>query len=176
MQQDFDIHKVLRSRYSIPPWENGKAKIAPDGLLHLAALALLGEVGILLFYSKRFIIGDRMGFDETIQEIHLERAVILAKEVEKEAQLSYALLQKAAEKMAMKVGSYQYFRAGDLELCRKKRDDYRKACEEKKQSLRKQGFIVSDEPVIYKVEGRKYYHDILYIKNGVPAFLDIKVG
>ncbi|GAA5094777.1 hypothetical protein GCM10023260_02310 [Bartonella acomydis] len=62
-------------------------------LLHIGALALLGNVETLQFYYQSFSAGDHLGFDESIQQLHLERAIALAKGVAKSKQLSYALIE-----------------------------------------------------------------------------------
>ncbi|WP_425548211.1 hypothetical protein, partial [Bartonella jaculi] len=40
-----------------------------------------------------------LGFDESINKTHLERAVALAQEVAKVKQLSYALIEQVSEKL-----------------------------------------------------------------------------
>ncbi|EJF92976.1 hypothetical protein LBE40_05635 [Bartonella taylorii] len=40
---------------------------------------------------------DHVGFNDSIQKIHLEYALILAKEVGKAKQLSYTLIEQVAE-------------------------------------------------------------------------------
>ncbi|MET3590587.1 hypothetical protein ABID23_001703, partial [Bartonella silvatica] len=74
-----------------------KANDAPYALLHLGALALLGDVETLQSYQKSFTAGDHLGFDESINKTHLERALALAKEVAKTKQLSYALIERVAK-------------------------------------------------------------------------------
>ncbi|ACS51830.1 hypothetical protein Bgr_17050 [Bartonella grahamii as4aup] len=94
-----DLHEELRSQYSTPPWEKSKINEAHYALLHLGALALLGDVETLQSYQKSFTAGDHLGFDESINKTHLERALALAKEVAKVKQVSYALIKQVAEKL-----------------------------------------------------------------------------
>ncbi len=99
---DIDLSKRLRSDYGTAPWEKGATSKANDtdyALLHLGALALLGDVETLQSYQKSFAAGDHLGFDESINKTHLERALALAKEVAKVKQVSYALIKQMAEKL-----------------------------------------------------------------------------
>lgn len=144
-----NLHKVLHTRYGIPPWEREETTKGHSALLHLGALALLGDVETLLSYRKSFAQGNRLGFEESIsntniEEIHLERAVVMAEESAKATHLSYDLLERVAEKLSLKVVSYQHFRARDSQLCNKCRDYHRKCVEEVKQELRQKGCIVCD--------------------------------
>ncbi|WP_375705251.1 DUF6990 domain-containing protein [Bartonella sp. AA86SXKL] len=98
---DIDLSKRLRSDYGTAPWEKGATSKANDtdyALLHLGALALLGDVETLQSYQQSFTAGDHLGFDESINKTHLERALALAKEVAKVKQVSYALIERVAEK------------------------------------------------------------------------------
>ncbi|WP_375643910.1 MULTISPECIES: DUF6990 domain-containing protein [unclassified Bartonella] len=98
--KDIDLSKRLRSDYGIAPWQQdatSKADNADYALLHLGALALLGDVETLQSYQKSFAAGDYLGFDESINKTHLERALALAKEVAKTKQLSYALIKQVAK-------------------------------------------------------------------------------
>ncbi len=147
-----NLHKVLHTRYGTPPWERDEAIGRRTALLHLGALALLGDVETLLSYRKSFAQGNRLGFEEHIEEIHLERAVVLAEESAKATHLSYDLLERVAEKLSLKVVSYQHFRARDSELCNKYRDYHRKCVEEMKQELRQKGCIVCDEGGMFEAE------------------------
>ncbi|WP_455465880.1 DUF6990 domain-containing protein [Bartonella sp. B39] len=68
--EDSRLQEMFRSQYSAPPWEKDtvdwsadKINGAPYALLHLAALALLGDVETLRSYQKRFVAGDHLGFD-----------------------------------------------------------------------------------------------------------------
>ncbi len=97
---DIDLSKRLRSDYGAAPWEKGATSKANDtdyALLHLGALALLGDVETLQSYQKSFTAGDHLGFDESINKTHLERALALAKEVAKVKQVSYALIKQVAK-------------------------------------------------------------------------------
>ncbi|WP_345117499.1 DUF6990 domain-containing protein, partial [Bartonella jaculi] len=97
--QAIDLHEELRSQYGMPPWKKSKINEAHYGLLHIGALALLGDVETLQSYQKSFAAGDPLGFDESINKTHLERAVALAQEVAKVKQLSYALIEQVSEKL-----------------------------------------------------------------------------
>ncbi|WP_375632478.1 DUF6990 domain-containing protein [Bartonella sp. AA74HLJMH] len=99
---DIDLSKRLRSDYGTAPWEKGATSKADDtdyALLHLGALALLGNIETLQSYQQSFTAGDHLGFDESINKTHLERALALAKEVAKTKQLSYALIKQVAKKL-----------------------------------------------------------------------------
>ncbi|WP_026088087.1 DUF6990 domain-containing protein [Bartonella rattaustraliani] len=67
-------------------------------MLHIGALALLGDVETLHSYQQSFAAEEHLGFDDNIRQAHLERAVALAEEVSKVQQLSYALIEQVAEK------------------------------------------------------------------------------
>ncbi|WP_246054700.1 DUF6990 domain-containing protein [Bartonella massiliensis] len=182
LMEDDSLHEMFRSQYSISPWEKdslawstGEAELAPYALLHLAALALLGDVETLASYDKSFSVGERLGFDETIEKVHLERAMVMAQEVKKAGKFSYDLLEWVAKICSIEVKDYQFFRVRDPNLCHQKRDLHQKIVEEKKQELRKQGYDVSDEPCVFEAEGVKHSPDITYIKDGEPAFMDIKI-
>ncbi len=98
--ENIDIHRLFRCRYGIPPWKTSKISETDDvhyGLLHIGALALLGDVEALQFYHRSFGGGDHLGFDESIHQIHFECAVVLAKEIAKVKQLSYALIEEIAK-------------------------------------------------------------------------------
>ncbi len=99
--KDIDLSKRLRSDYGTAPWQQDATSKADDtdyALLHLGALALLGDVETLQSYQQSFTAGDHLGFDESINKTHLERALALAKEVAKVKQVSYALIERVAEK------------------------------------------------------------------------------
>ncbi|ACS50662.1 hypothetical protein Bgr_03130 [Bartonella grahamii as4aup] len=98
--EEIDLSERLRSDYGAAPWEKSTTSKANDtdyALLHLGALALLGDVETLQSYQKSFTAGDCLGFDECINKIHLERALALAKEVAKVKQVSYALIKQVAK-------------------------------------------------------------------------------
>ncbi len=100
--KDIDLSKRLRSDYGAAPWEKSTTSEANDAhyaLLHLGALALLGDAETLQSYQQSFTAGDHLGFDESINKTHLERALALAKEVAKVKQVSYALIKQVAEKL-----------------------------------------------------------------------------
>ncbi|WP_273783974.1 DUF6990 domain-containing protein [Bartonella sp. AU15XJBT] len=95
-----DLSEKLRSDYGLAPWQQDATDKGDDtdyALLHLGALALLGDVETLHFYQQSFAVGDHLGFDDSINETHLERAIALAKEVSKTKQLSYALIERVAK-------------------------------------------------------------------------------
>ncbi|WP_455474846.1 DUF6990 domain-containing protein [Bartonella sp. B30(2025)] len=101
---EIDLAETLRSDYGTPPWQReksatGKANDARYALQHIGALALLGDVETLQFYHKSFAAKDRLGFDESIQQIHLERAIVIAKAVAESKQLSYALLEQVEKSL-----------------------------------------------------------------------------
>ncbi|WP_144756040.1 DUF6990 domain-containing protein [Bartonella saheliensis] len=101
--KEIDLSERLRCDYGIAPWQqDAKSKTDnPDNaLLHIGALALLGDVETLQSYQQSFISGDHLGFGESIQQLHLERAVALAKEVSKVKQVSYALIEKVSKNMS----------------------------------------------------------------------------
>ncbi len=164
---DFGLHEMLRSQYSALPlekdtiaWSTEKNIGASYALLHLGALALLGDVVTLCFYQRSFAAGDHLGFNAdtesaTLDESHLERALLMAEEVTKTEQLSYAVLERVAEKLSMKVNHYRYFRVRDPNLCNEKRALHREGVEWKKQQLREQGAIVCDEEVMFNAGGRE---------------------
>ncbi|WP_375702866.1 MULTISPECIES: DUF6990 domain-containing protein [unclassified Bartonella] len=181
--EDDSLHEMFRSQYGIPPWEKDSLswatdddiELAPYALLHLAALALLGDVETLASYDESFTAGEKLGFDETIEKVHLERALAIAQEVKREGKFSYDLLERVAEKWSIAM-DYQLFRDRNLNLCNQKRDFHKKLVEEKKQELREQGFEgVSDEQFVFEAEGVKHAPDITYIKDGKIAFMDIKI-
>ncbi|WP_375675326.1 DUF6990 domain-containing protein [Bartonella sp. CL100XZDX] len=180
--EDDSLHEMFRSQYGIPPWEkdslswatNDDIELAPYALLHLAALALLGDVETLASYDESFTAGEKLGFDETIEKVHLERAMVIAQEVKREGKFSYDLLERVAEKWSIAM-DYQLFRVRSPNTCNQKRAFHKKLVEEKKQELREQGFDVSDEQFVFEAEGVKHAPDITYIKDGEPAFMDIKI-
>ncbi|UNF44463.1 hypothetical protein MNL07_02955 [Bartonella krasnovii] len=95
-----DLSERLRSDYGIAPWQQDAKSKADDtdyALLHLGALALLGDAETLQSYQQSFAVGDHLGFGERSQRLHLERAIALAKEVSKVKQLSYALIEKVSK-------------------------------------------------------------------------------
>ncbi|WP_273758539.1 DUF6990 domain-containing protein [Bartonella sp. AU55XJBT] len=178
--EDDCLHEMLCSQYRIPPWEKdsltwstAEAELAPYALLHLGALALLGDVETLGSYDERFAAGETLGFDETIEKVHLERAMVMAQEVKKAGKFSYGLLEQVALMFSIDVEGYQIFRVRDPNLCNKKRTLHKNLVEEKKQELREQGYTVSDKPCVFEKGGVKYSPDITYIKDGEPAFMDI---
>ncbi|WP_254474885.1 hypothetical protein [Bartonella sp. B1098] len=94
--KEIDLSERLRSDYGRAPWEQDATDKADDmdyALLHIGALALLDDVETLQSYQQSFALGDHLGFDENIQQLHLERAIALAEEVAKSKQLSYALIE-----------------------------------------------------------------------------------
>ncbi|WP_375681468.1 MULTISPECIES: DUF6990 domain-containing protein [unclassified Bartonella] len=97
---DIDLSKRLRFDYGTSPWQRDATSKADDtdyALLHLGALALLGNIETLQSYQQSFTAGDHLGFDESINKTHLERALALAKEVAKVKQVSYALIERVAK-------------------------------------------------------------------------------
>ncbi|WP_404977357.1 DUF6990 domain-containing protein [Bartonella grahamii] len=172
-----DLGKMLRSQYRILPWENKIVvpQLTPYSLRYLAALALMGDVETLHAYHKSFLEGERLGFETSIEEEHLERAMIIAKAVEKTKQPSYDLLQQAAKDFSMEVESYEYFRAIDPSLCNRRRDSYEKLIEEKREELKQQGYFVYEKDAICKVDGKNYRPDILYIKDGELEYMDVEI-
>lgn len=98
-----DLSERLRSDYSIASWQqDAKSKTDnPDyALRHIGVLALLDDVETLQSYHQSFALGDHLGFDESIQQLHLERAIALAEEVAKTKQRSYALIEKVSKDFA----------------------------------------------------------------------------
>ncbi|WP_254474858.1 hypothetical protein [Bartonella sp. B1098] len=176
------LHEMLRSQYCIPPWEKdslvwstGEAEFVPYALLHLAALALLGDVETLASYDESFTLGEMLGFDETIEKIHLERTMVIAQEVKEAGKYSYDLLERVAKICSIEVEDTQFFRMRDPNVCNQKRDFHQKIVVEKKQELKEQGYVVSDELFVIEAGGVKHTPDITYIKEGQPAFMDIKI-
>ncbi|WP_375694053.1 DUF6990 domain-containing protein [Bartonella sp. AD24XZML] len=97
---DIDLSKRLRFDYGTSPWQRDATSKADDtdyALLHLGALALLGNIETLQSYQQSFTAGDHLGFDESINKTHLERTLALAKEVAKVKQVSYALIERVAK-------------------------------------------------------------------------------
>ncbi|WP_404978408.1 DUF6990 domain-containing protein, partial [Bartonella tribocorum] len=98
--KEIDLSERLRSDYGLAPWQQDATDKGDDtdyALLHLGTLALLGDVETLHSYQQSFAVGDHLGFDDSINEIHLERAIALAKEVSTIKQLSYALIERVAK-------------------------------------------------------------------------------
>ncbi|WP_019219045.1 DUF6990 domain-containing protein [Bartonella florencae] len=98
--KDIDLSERLRCDYGAAPWQQdarSKTDNKDYALLHIGALALLGDVETLQSYQKSFTAGDHLGFDESIGQTHLERALALAKKVAKVKQLSYALIEQVAK-------------------------------------------------------------------------------
>ncbi len=98
--KEIDLSKRLRSDYGTAPWKKSttsKENDAHYALLHLGALALLGDVETLQSYQQSFTAGDHLGFDKSINKAHLERALALAQEVAKVKQVSYALIERVAK-------------------------------------------------------------------------------
>ncbi|WP_375641723.1 MULTISPECIES: DUF6990 domain-containing protein [unclassified Bartonella] len=174
---EVDLGNMLRSQYRILPWENKVVapQLASYSLRYLAALALLGDVETLNAYHKSFMEGERLGFETSIEEEHLERAMIIAQAVEKTKQPSYDLLQQAAKDFSMEVESYEYFRAKDPNLCNRRRHSYENLIEEKRQELRQQGYFVYEKDAICKVDGKNYRPHILYIKDGELEYMDVEI-
>ncbi|WP_375652759.1 DUF6990 domain-containing protein [Bartonella sp. MR110HLJHH] len=174
---EVDLGKMLHSQYRILPWENKIVvpQLTPYSLRYLAALALMGDVETLHAYHKSFLEGERLGFETSIEEEHLERAMIIAKAVEKTKQFSYDLLKHAAKDFSMEVESYEYFRATDPSLCNRRRDSYEKLIEEKREELRQQRYFVYEKDAICKVDGKNYRPDILYIKDGELEYMDVEI-
>ncbi|EJF98588.1 hypothetical protein MEI_00411 [Bartonella vinsonii subsp. arupensis Pm136co] len=97
-----DLSERLRCDYGLAPWEKdatSKASNKDYALLHLGALALLGDIESLQSYQQSFVTGDHLGFEENINQTHLERALVLAEEVSKAKQLSYALIKQVGENL-----------------------------------------------------------------------------
>ncbi|WP_246792397.1 DUF6990 domain-containing protein [Bartonella grahamii] len=174
---EVDLGNMLRSQYRIPPWENKIVvpQFASYSLRYLAALALMGDVETLNAYHKSFMEGEKLGFETSIEEEHLERAMIIAQAVEKTKQPSYDLLKQAAKDFSMEVESYEYFRAKDPSLCNRRRDSYEKLIEEKREELRQQGYFVYEKDAICEVDGKNYRPDILYIKDGELEYMDVEI-
>ncbi|WP_375650524.1 DUF6990 domain-containing protein [Bartonella sp. OT172YNZD] len=124
-------------------------------MLHLAALALLGDVETLASYDESFTADKQFGFDKTIEKVHLERAMTIAQEVKRAGKFSDDLLERVAEKWSIAM-DYQLFRVSPPNTCNQKRAFHKKLVEEKKQELREQGCIVSDEPYVFAAEGVKH--------------------
>ncbi|PIT69158.1 DUF6990 domain-containing protein [Bartonella tribocorum] len=179
--EDDCLYKMLRSQYRIPPWEKDSLswstdeEEAPYALLHLGALALLGDVETLDSYDKCFTAGEKLGFDETIEKVHLERAMVMAQEVKKAGKFSYDVLEQVAQMFSIDVNGYQIFRMRNPNLCNQKCAFHKNLVEEKKQELREQGYAVSDKPCVFEKDGVKYSPDITYIKEGEPACMDINM-
>ncbi|WP_375630050.1 DUF6990 domain-containing protein [Bartonella sp. AP150HLJHH] len=76
-----------------------KVDDADYSLLHIGALALLGDVATLQSYYQSFSAEDHLGFDENTQQIHFERALAVVKEVVKSKQHSYAFIAKVVKNM-----------------------------------------------------------------------------
>ncbi|WP_375696923.1 DUF6990 domain-containing protein [Bartonella sp. AC70YNML] len=174
---EVDLGKMLHSQYRILPWENKTVvpRLASYSLRYLAALALMGDVETLHSYHKSFIEGEKLGFEASIEEEHLERAMVIAQAVEKTKQPSYDLLQQAAKDFSMEVESYECFRATDPNLCNRRRDSYENLIEEKRQELRQQGYFVYEKDAICEVDGKNYRPDILYIKDGELEYMDVEI-
>ncbi|EJF77840.1 hypothetical protein MCO_00758 [Bartonella sp. DB5-6] len=98
--KEIDLSERLRCDYGAAPWQQD-AKSKTDNkdyaLPHIGVLALLGDVETLQSYQKSFTAGDHLGFDESISQTHLERALALAKKAAKTKQLSYALIEQVAK-------------------------------------------------------------------------------
>ncbi len=174
---EVDLGKMLHSQYRILPWENKTVvpRLASYSLRYLAALALMGDVETLHSYHKSFMEGEKLGFETSIEEEHLERAMVIAQAVEKTKQPSYDLLQQAAKDFSMEVESYECFRATDPNLCNRRRDSYENLIEEKRQELRQQGYFVYEKDAICEVDGKNYRPHILYIKDGELEYMDVEI-
>nr|WP_330168761.1 hypothetical protein [Bartonella grahamii] len=174
---DVDLGNMLRSQYCILPWENKIVvpQLTSYSLRYLAALALMGDVETLHAYHKSFMEGEKLGFETSIEEEHLERAMVIAQAVKKTKQPSYDLLQQTAKDFSMEVESYEYFRATDPSLCNRRRDSYEKLIEEKREELRQRGYFVYEKDAICKVDGKNYRPDILYIKDGELEYMDVEI-
>ncbi len=174
---EVDLGKMLHSQYRILPWENKTVvpRLASYSLRYLAALALMGDVETLHSYQKSFMEGEKLGFETSIEEEHLERAMVIAQAVEKTKQPSYDLLQQAAKDFSMEVESYECFRATDPNLCNRRRDSYENLIEEKREELRQQGYFVYEKDAICEVDGKNYRPHILYIKDGELEYMDVEI-
>ncbi|WP_273783401.1 DUF6990 domain-containing protein [Bartonella sp. AU15XJBT] len=175
---EVDLGNMLRSQYRILPWENKIVvpQLTSYALRYLAALALVGDVETLDSYHKSFMEGERLGFETSITEEHLARAIAIAQAVEKTKQPSYDLLQQAAKTYSLEVESYDYFRATDPDLCNRRCFIYENLIEEKRQELRQQGYTVYEKDMICEVDGKKARPHILYMKDGEVRYMDVKIG
>lgn len=173
---EVDLGNILRSQYHTLPWEHEvvNPKFSSYALRYLAALALIGDVETLDSYHKSFMEGERLGFETSITEEHLERAIAIAKAVEKTKQPSYDLLQQTAKSFSIEVESYDCFRATDPNFCNRRRSVYENLLEEKREELRQQGYAVYEKDTICEVDGKTARPHILYIKDGEVKYMDVK--
>lgn len=74
--QSQDLDEALRKHAALPTDAPGTGPI-----LHLASLAILGEVEKLKSYQASFEAGDRLGFVPYITKDYIDRAVALAQEL-----------------------------------------------------------------------------------------------
>lgn len=115
------------------PWENKivVSQLTPYLLCYLATLALpllpcWGDVETLGSYSKSFMAGEKLGFDETIAKVHLEPTMVMVQEVKKAGKFSYDVLEQVAQVFTIDMDSFQLFRVRSLDLCNKKRAFHKK--------------------------------------------------
>jgi hypothetical protein len=71
-----DLDKALRDHAALPTDAPGTGPI-----LHLASLAILGEVEKLKSYQASFEAGDRLGFVPYVTKDYIDRAVAVAEEL-----------------------------------------------------------------------------------------------
>ncbi len=173
---EVDLGNMLRSQYHILPWEHKveNLQFSSYALRYLAALALIGDVETLDSHHKSFMKGERLGFETSIKEEHLERAIAIAKAVEETKQPSYDLLQQTAKSFSMEVESYDYFRIKDPNFCNRRRSVYENLLEEKREELRQQGYTVYEKDTICEIDGKKARPHILYMKDGEVEYMDVK--
>ncbi len=74
--QSQDMDKALRDHAALPTDAPGTGPI-----LHLASLAILGEVEKLKSYQASFESGDRLGFVPYVTKDYIDRAVAVAEEL-----------------------------------------------------------------------------------------------
>jgi hypothetical protein len=74
--QSQDLDEALRKHAALPTDAPGTGPI-----LHLASLAILGEVEKLKSYQASFEAGDRLGFVPYVKKDFIDRAVALAQEL-----------------------------------------------------------------------------------------------
>lgn len=70
-----NLDAALKEKAALPTTAPGTGPV-----LHLAALAVLGDIDRLEYYQSRFVAGDRLGFVPYITKEYVDRAVALAKE------------------------------------------------------------------------------------------------
>jgi hypothetical protein len=74
--QSQDLDKALRDHAALPTDAPGTGPV-----LHLASLAILGEVEKLKSYQASFEAGDRLGFVPYVTKDYIDRAVAVAEEL-----------------------------------------------------------------------------------------------